>query len=66
MIEQTQPDQPPQEITAFLDQLHASGERIVPGSLLWLPHPKRPGWWVPGVMIEKERNDETKSQGHQS
>lgn len=52
MIEQVQPDHPPQEITTSLDKLHATGKCIVPGSLLWLPHPKRPGWWVPAVRIE--------------
>lgn len=43
---------PPAEITAFLDRLHAEGKRIVPGSLIWLPHPTQAGWKVAGVMIE--------------
>lgn len=65
----TQPIQlsPPLEITTFLDRLHQAGQRIVPGSLLWLKHPRRAGWLVAGVMIEpanlmEEQNDETKSQ----
>lgn len=35
-----------------LDHLHATAQRIVPGSLLWLPHPTRAGRLVAGVMVE--------------
>lgn len=59
MYEQLQID-PPLEIPEFLDHLHATNQRIVPGSLIWLPHPTKshpervegPGWWVPAVRVE--------------
>lgn len=51
MIEQVTID-PPIELTAFLDRLHATGQRIVPGSLIWVKHPTRPGWLVPAVRVE--------------
>lgn len=52
MIEQINIDHQPLEITAFLDRLHLEGKRIVPGSLIWIPHPTKPGWMVPAVRVE--------------
>lgn len=53
-------NQPPTEITQFLDRLHAAGQRIVPGpstslrmySLIWIPHPSKPGRMVAAVVVE--------------
>lgn len=50
--------QPPLELTAFLDRLHAAGQRVVPGSLIWVKHPTRPGWMVAGVRVVEDRKDE--------
>lgn len=49
---------PPLEITLFLDRLHQAGQRIVPGSLIWLPHPTRAGWKVAGVRVEAGEREE--------
>lgn len=59
MIEQVTID-PPLELTTFLDRLHANGQpfdkaqdvRVVPGSLIWVKHPEKPGWMVPAVKVE--------------
>lgn len=36
-------------ITDELDAIRAEGREIVPGSLIWLPHPTKPGRMVPAV-----------------
>lgn len=51
---------PPKPITEFLDDLHASGQQIVPGSLVWLPHPTRPGLMVAAVIVNTSKESEEK------
>lgn len=43
---------PPLEITAFLDRLHAAGQRIVPGSAKWIEY--APDRWVLVVRVENQ------------
>lgn len=59
MLEQINIDHPPIEITAFLDRLRSTGQRIVPGSLIWVKHPTKPGWMVPAVRVETVDTDAT-------
>lgn len=67
-MEMPEPQDPPLEIAAFLDRLHAHGQRIVPGSLIWLPHPTtlgstrrgtKPGRLVAAVMVMVEAIEAT-------
>jgi hypothetical protein len=39
----------PLPILDELDLIRASGREVVPGSLIWLPHPTKPGLLVPAV-----------------
>jgi hypothetical protein len=39
----------PLPILDELDAIAAEGREVVPGSLIWLPHPTKPGRMVPAV-----------------
>lgn len=51
-IEQITINQPPTKIPDFLANLHESGQRIVAGSLIWLPHPTKQGRMIAAVQVE--------------
>jgi hypothetical protein len=57
-MEQPTLTQPAAPIADFLDRLHANSQCIVPGSLLWIRHPEKPGKWVVGVQVEEEKRED--------
>lgn len=45
---------PPAEVTAFLDHLHANGQRVAECQIEWVEHPTKKGRWVGVVKVEDE------------